>query len=80
MSNIVLFESKDVRREWNDDEQKWYFSVQDVVEILTDRADIKQYVKRLKSRDPELSSNWGTICTLVEMTRIRIKERHKSLD
>ncbi len=39
----------------------------DVVEILTDSADIKQYIKRLKSRDPELFSNWGTICTLVEM-------------
>jgi len=29
----------------------------------------QQYVKKLKSRDPELSSNWGTICTLVEMTK-----------
>ena len=75
MSNIILFESKNVRRVWNDDEQKWYFSVQDVVEILTDSADIKQYVKRLKSRDPELSSNWGTICTLVEMTAADGKKR-----
>jgi hypothetical protein len=75
MSSIILFESKNVRRVWNDDEQKWYFSVQDVVEILTDSADIKQYVKRLRSRDPELSSNWGTICTLVEMTAADGKKR-----
>lgn len=75
MSNIILFESKNVRRVWNDVEQKWYFSVQDIVEILTDSADIKQYVKRLKSRDPELSSNWGTICTLVEMTAADGKKR-----
>ena len=67
MSRIILFESKQVRRVWNEQEQKWYFSVQDVIEILTESADIKQYVKRLKSRDPHLSSNWGTICTRVEM-------------
>lgn len=75
MSGIILFESKNVRRVWNGDEEKWYFSVQDVVEILTDSSDIKQYIKRLRSRDPELSSNWGTICTLVEMTAADGKKR-----
>lgn len=44
------------------------FAVQGVIEILTGSADIKQYVKKLKRCDPELSSNWGTICTLVEVT------------
>jgi DNA-damage-inducible protein D len=63
MSNIRLFESKKIRSAWNEDEEKWYFSVQDVVEILTDSNDIKQYIKRLKSRDPELFTNGGTICT-----------------
>jgi len=66
MSNIKLFESRKIRSAWNDDEGKWYFSVQDVVEILTDSGDIKQYIKKLKSRDPQLFANWGTICTLVE--------------
>jgi len=67
MSNIKLFESKQIRSEWNESEQKWYFSVQDVVEVLTDSADVKQYIKRILSRDEALKSNWGTICTLVEM-------------
>jgi DNA-damage-inducible protein D len=67
MSNLIIFESKKIRRIWNEEEQKWYFSVQDVIEVLTESSDIKQYVKRLKSRDPFLSANWGTICTLVEM-------------
>ncbi len=75
MSNIRLFESKKIRSAWNDDEEKWYFSVQDVVEILTDSADIKQYIKKLKSRDPQLFANWGTICTLVEMTAADGKNR-----
>ena len=67
MSNIKLFESVTIRSAWNEEEQKWYFSVADVVEALTDSTDIKQYVKRLRQRDEQLNSNWGTICTPVEM-------------
>lgn len=75
MSNIILFESKKVRREWNEEDQKWYFSIQDVLEILTSSADIKQYVKKLKARDPVLNTNWGTFCTLVEMEAADGKSR-----
>lgn len=67
MSELVLFEEKRVRRVWNKADQKWYFAVQDVIEILTGSADVKQYVKKLRSRDPDLGANWGTICTLVDM-------------
>ena len=67
MSNLKLFESKHIRSIWNEAEQKWYFSVQDVVLVLTDSSDIKQYIKRILSRDEQLKNNWGTICTLVEM-------------
>lgn len=75
MSNIKLFESKQVRSYWNENEQKWYFSVQDVVEILTDSSDVKQYIKKMLSRDEQLKSNWGTICTLVEMEAADGKRR-----
>ena len=75
MSNIKLFESKSVRSQYNEEENKWYFSVQDVVEILTDSKDVKQYVKRMLSRDAMLKSYWGTICTLVEMTAADGKKR-----
>lgn len=75
MSNIKLFESKQIRSVWNETEQKWYFSVQDVVEVLTESADVKQYIKRMLSRDEQLKSNWGTICTLVEMTAADGKKR-----
>ena len=75
MSNIKLFESKQVRSEWNEKEQKWYFSVQDVVEILTDSSDVKQYIKKMLSRDEQLKTNWGTICTLVEMEAADGKRR-----
>jgi hypothetical protein len=75
MKGLVLFEERQVRRVWSEAEQKWYFSVQDVLEILTGCADVKQYVKKLKSRDPELGANWGTVCTLVAMTAADGKTR-----
>ena len=64
---IQLFEGKKVRFVWDEEQEKYYFSVIDVVQILTDSADIKQYVKRMRVRDPELNVKWGTICTPVEM-------------
>jgi prophage antirepressor-like protein len=68
MSNIKLFDNKQVRTTWSEAEEKWYFSVQDVVEILTDTVDAKDYIKKIKKRDQELNINWGTICPLVDMT------------
>lgn len=61
MSNIKLFESKKIRSVWNEAEQKWYFVVEDVVAILTDSKDPKQYVKRMRQRDEELSKGWVQI-------------------
>ena len=75
MTNIKLFESTKVRSTWNEKEEKWYFSIQDVLLVLTGSSDIKQYIKKLKSRDPELSNNWGTICTPVEMIAADGKKR-----
>ena len=75
MGNIKLIESKQIRSTWNEAEEKQYFSIQDVVEVFTDSADIKQYIKKMLSRDEQLKSNWGTICTPVEMTAADGKKR-----
>ena len=64
---IKLFEDKLVRSVWDDDKEEWFFSIVDVVEILTESKDPKQYIKKMRSRDKELNLNWGTICTLVQM-------------
>lgn len=64
---IKIFEEKNVRTVWDDKEEKWYFSIVDVVEVLTNSADPKQYIKKMRKRDPQLDANWGTICTLVQM-------------
>lgn len=50
MSNIKLFESKKVRSIWNEEEQKWYFSIIDVVEILTDSENPRRYWSDLKRK------------------------------
>jgi len=75
MNSIKLFESKQIRSVWNEKEEKWYFSIQDVIQLLTDTVDVKDYIKKMKKRDFELNSNWGTICPLVEMTAADGKKR-----
>ena len=66
-NQIQIFNDHKVRTIWDSDKEEWYFSVVDVVVVLTDSVDPKQYIKKMRSRDPELNSNWGTICTLVPM-------------
>ena len=64
---IQFFEGKKVRIVWDAEKEKYYFAVADIVQVLTDSTDVKQYIKRIRARDPELNSKWGTICTPVEM-------------
>lgn len=67
MNSIKLFQSAKIRSVWNEEEEQWYFSVVDVVGALTDSTDPKQYLKKMRSRDSELNSKWGTICTLLKL-------------
>ena len=48
MSNIKLFESKQIRTEWSETAQKWHFTVIDVIEILTESANPRRYWSDLK--------------------------------
>ncbi|MBP3924454.1 hypothetical protein J6E39_04350, partial [bacterium] len=66
-TSIKLFEDYKVRTSWDKEQEKWYFSVEDIVFVLTGSNDVKQYIKKMRKRDPELNSNWGTICTHVQM-------------
>ena len=70
MSNesiIQLFEGVNIRMVWDEKEQEYYFAVADIVQVLTDSNDVKQYIKRMRSRDAELDFRWGTICTPTRM-------------
>ncbi len=66
-NSIQLFEDRKIRTAWDEEQEEWYFSVQDVIAVLAESSDPKQYIKKMRARDPELSANWGTICTLVQM-------------
>lgn len=67
-NKIQLFENQKIRTVWDEEKEEWYFSVTDIVAALTDSADPKQYIKKMRARDPELHARWGTICTLTAMT------------
>ena len=60
---IQLFQERKVRTAWDDQEEKWYFCVVDVVEALTDSVNPTDYIKKMKKRDPELAKGWGQIVT-----------------
>ena len=65
ITKIAIFQKKEIRKTIYKD--AWWFSVSDIIETLTDSADAKQYIKKMRQRDPELNAYWGTICTPLEM-------------
>lgn len=66
-NGLKLFENKKVRAVWNETEQEWFFSVVDVVGILTDSPNPTDYLKKMRKRDPELGTYIGTNCPQVAM-------------
>lgn len=67
-NKIQLFNERKVRTVWDSDTEEWYFSVVDVVEILTDSVNPTDYLKKMRKRDPELGSYIGTNCPQILMT------------
>ena len=66
MSNesiIQVFDGKNIRIVWNEQEEKYYFAVADIVEVLTDTTNPTDYLKKMRQRDKELAKGWGQIVT-----------------
>ena len=66
MSNesiIQVFEGKNIRIVWNEQEEKYYFAVADIVQVMTDTTNPTDYLKKMRQRDKELSKGWGQIVT-----------------
>ena len=63
---IQLFEGKQVRIVWDAEKEKYYFAVADIVQVLTDTVNPRDYIKKMLRRDPELKSKWGTIVPLLK--------------
>ena len=75
MSNIKLFENKKIRSSWNSDEEKWYFSVIDVIQILTESPRPRKYWNALKTKlqqeGSELSQKLGQLKLQAEDGKMR---------
>jgi hypothetical protein len=64
---IQLFQQKQVRTQWSEDEEKWYFSVIDVVAILTESSNARKYWSVLKTRLKKEGSQLATNCSQLKM-------------
>ncbi|MCK5852842.1 Bro-N domain-containing protein [bacterium] len=58
---IALFQSRKIRRTWH--EEEWWFVVNDIVTILTETPNAKDYIRKMRNRDQELGEGWGQIVT-----------------
>jgi DNA-damage-inducible protein D len=68
MGNIKLFENKQVRGHWDEKEQQWYFSIIDVVEVLTNSLNPRDYWFKMKQRvKTEDGFELSTICRQMKL-------------
>ena len=76
MEAIKLFEQKEVRSVWNEELEKWYFSIVDVIEVLTESPRTRKYWNalktKLKEQGSELSQNLGQLKMQAGDGKIRI--------
>ena len=70
MNNIKIFEQRNVRSLWNSDEEKWYFSIVDIIEVLTDQSTYqgaRNYWKVLKNRLVKEGNETVTNCNRLKL-------------
>lgn len=65
---MMPFAGAKIRVAWDDEAEKWYFSVVDIIGVLTDSPNPTDYFKKMRKRDPELAGFVGTNCPQVLMT------------
>lgn len=75
---LALFEEKEIRKTWHD--EKWYFSIEDIVFVLTNSKDPKQYINKLRQRDEELGKGWVQIVHTLKMDTNGGKQRINCAD
>jgi hypothetical protein len=78
MSNIKLFEEQQVRSVWNEEQQKWYFSIIDVIAVLTNSPRSRKYWNALKTKlqqeGSELSQKLGQLKMIAEDGKMRMTD------
>jgi hypothetical protein len=66
-SSIIIFNQKQVRRSWDEEKELWYFSVVDVIEILTESISPRKYWSVLKTRLRKEGSELATNCSQLKL-------------
>ena len=74
-TEIQKFEERSIRTAWDEEREEWYFSVVDVIAVLTESTNPTDYLKKMRKRDELLSSYLGTNCPQVEMVGTTGKKR-----
>ena len=74
-NKIQIFEDKKIRTAWNEEKEEWYFSVVDVVSVLTDSKDPTAYWRKLKQRLKAEGNETVTNCHGLKMTALNGKQR-----
>lgn len=72
---IQLFEDKKIRTAWDEEKEEWYFSIVDVVSVLTESIDGRKYWNKLKQRLKEEGNETVTNCHQLKMTAADGKKR-----
>ena len=66
-TSIKLFEQKQIRSTWDEEQEKWYFSIVDVVGVLSESTDPQAYWRKLKQRLKEEGNETVTNCHGLKM-------------
>jgi len=74
-TGLIVFQDKNIRRFWNDSYQKWYFSIVDIIAILTDSVDPGAYWRKLKERLKVEGNETVTNCHTLKMMAVDGKMR-----
>jgi hypothetical protein len=72
---LAIFEGKKIRRVWDEKTEAWFFSVVDIIRVLTESVNPTDYLKKLRKRDLEIADYIGTNCPQVEMATESGKNR-----
>lgn len=64
-NKLSLFEEKEIRKVYKNN--KWYYSIIDVISTLTNVSNPSEYLKKIKQRDKELQKNWSILCINLNM-------------
>lgn len=64
-NSILLFENQTIRTAWDEEREEWFFSVVDVIAVLTGSTNPTDYLKKMRKRDEQFAIYLGTNCPQV---------------